>query len=114
MTEVLRMGVASEPPSISVGKRHPVPEIICGVNEDKEKIRDNIKKNIQLGLPQVQPYETQWDKVVGLALGGPTLKETFPDLLEKRQNGMPVITVNGSHRYCMAGGLIPSAMVMLR
>ena len=113
MTEVLSMGVASEPPSVSIGKRHPVPEIICGVNEDKEKIRDNIRKNIQLGLPQVQPYETQWDKVVGLALGGPTLKETFPDLLEKRQNGMPVITVNGSHKYCMAGGLVPSAMVML-
>jgi len=107
------MGVASEPPSISIGQRYPVPEIICGVNEDKEKIRDNIKKNIQLGLPQVRPYETQWDKVVGLALGGPTLKETFPDLLEKRKNGMPVITVNGSHRYCMTNGLIPSAMIML-
>ena len=107
------MGVASEPPSISIGQRYPVPEIICGVNEDKEKIRDNIKKNIQLGLPQVRPYETQWDKVVGLALGGPTLKETFPDLLEKRKNGMPVVTVNGSHRYCMTNGLIPSAMIML-
>ena len=113
MIEVLKMGVASEPPSISIGKRHPVPEIICGVNEDKEKIRDNIKKNIQIGLPQVQPYETQWDKVVGLVLGGATLKETFPDLLEKRKNGMPVITVNGSHKYCMAGGLTPSGMIML-
>jgi hypothetical protein len=113
MIEALRMGVASEPPSISIGQRHPVPEIVCGVNEDKEKIRNNIKKNIQLGLPQVQPYETQWDKTVGLALGGPTLKETFPDLLEKRQNGMPVITINGSHKYCMAGGLVPSAMIML-
>ena len=107
------MGVASEPPSVSIGQRHPIPEIICGVNEDKEKIRDNIRKNIQLGLPQVQPYETQWNKVVGLVLGGPTLKETFPDLLEKRQNGMPVITINGSHRYCMTGGLTPSAMIML-
>jgi len=113
MIEALHMGVSSEPPSISVGQRYPVPEIICGVNEDKEKIRDNIRKNIQLGLPQVRPYETQWDKVVGLALGGPTLKETFPDLLEKRKNGMPVITVNGSHRYCMTNGLIPSAMIML-
>ena len=113
MIEVLHMGVASEPPSVSIGQRHPIPEIICGVNEDKEKIRDNIRKNIQLGLPQVQPYETQWNKVVGLVLGGPTLKETFPDLLEKRQNGMPVITINGSHRYCMTGGLTPSAMIML-
>ena len=111
--QVLQMGVNSEPPSIQVKKRSPVPEIICSVNEDKDKIRDNIKKNIQRGLLQVRPYETQWNKTVGLVLGGPTLKETFPDLLEKRQNGMPVITVNGTHKYCMDRGLIPSAMVML-
>ena len=113
MTEVLSMGVASEPPSVAVQSLRPIPEIICSVNEDKEKIRDNIKKNIKRGLPQVRPYETQDGKVVGLVLGGPTLKKTFPDLLKKRQNGMPVITVNGTHKYCMAGGLIPSAMIML-
>ena len=113
MTEVLSMGVASEPPSVAVQSLRPIPEIICSVNEDKEKIRDNIKKNIKRGLPQVRPYDTQEGKVVAIVLGGPTLKDTFPDLLEKRQNGMPVITVNGSHKYCMAGGLIPSAMIML-
>ena len=37
------MGVNSEPPSIEVKKLHPIPEIICGVNEDKDKIRDNIR-----------------------------------------------------------------------
>jgi hypothetical protein len=26
---------------------------------------------------------------------------------------MPVITINGSHRYCMTSGLVPSAMIML-
>ena len=99
------------PPSVSVKK--PVPEIICNLNEDKDKVRDNIKKNIQRGLPQVQPYETQWDKVVCLALGGPTLKKTFPNLLEKKNDGVPVITVNGSYKYCIDNGLEPSAMVML-
>jgi len=107
------MGVNSEAPSIEVKKLFPIPEIICGVNEDKDKIRDNIEKNIKLGLSQVRPYETQWDKTVGIVLGGPTLKETFPDLLEKRQNGMPVITVNGTHRYCITNGLTPSGMIML-
>jgi hypothetical protein len=62
---MLQLGVSTEPPSVKVGKRFSVPEIVCEVNEDKDKIRDNIKKNIQLGLPQVQPYETQWEKVVG-------------------------------------------------
>ena len=109
----LQMGVNSEPPNIEINKLMPVPEIICSVNEDKDKIRDNINKNIRLGLEQVRPYETQWEKVVGIVLGGPTLNDTFPDLLEKRKNGMPVITVNGSHRYCLTNGLIPSGMIML-
>ena len=113
MIEALHMGVVSEPPSVAVKNLNPIPDIICSVNEDKEKIRDNIEKNIQRGLPQVKPYETQEGKTVGIVLGGATLKETFPDLLEKRQNGMPVITVNGSHKYCMTRGLIPSAMIML-
>jgi len=110
---MLQLGVSTEPPSVEVGKRFSVPEIVCEVNEDKDKIRENIKANIQLNLPQVRPYETQWEKVVGVVLGGTTLKETFPDLLEKRRNGMPVITINGSHRYCMTNGLVPSAMIML-
>jgi len=110
---MLQLGVKTEPPSVEVGKRFSVPEILCEVNEDKDKIRENIKSNIQLNLPQVMPYETQWEKVIGIVLGGPTLKDTFPDLLEKRKNGMPVITINGSHRYCMTGGLVPSGMIML-
>ena len=76
----LQIGVNSEPPSVQVKKLIPVPDIVCSVNEDKEKIRDNIKKDIKRGLSQVQPYETQWEKVVCLVLGGPTLKKTFPDL----------------------------------
>ena len=110
---MLQLGVSTEPPSVKVGKRFPVPDIICGVNENKDNIRENIKSSIQLNLPQVRPYETQLEKIVGIVLGGPTLKETFPDLLEKRKNGMPVITINGSHKYCVAGGLTPSGMIML-
>jgi hypothetical protein len=100
-------------PSVEVKQRLiPVPEVVCSINEDPEKIRKNIRVNIKRGLPQVEPYETQ-DKVIGLAVGGVTLEETFPDLLEKKKNGMPVIAVNGSHEYCVRNGLSPSAMVML-
>jgi len=108
---VLTSSFKGHAPSVSV--KQPIPEIICTINEDKDKIRDNIRKNIQRGLPQVQPYETQWEKIVCLALGGPTLKETFPNLLEKRHDGIPVITVNGSYKYCIDNGLEPSAMIML-
>ena len=98
------------PPSVSVGQ---IPDIKCFINEEPETIRENIESSVGLGLPQVLPHETQWEKTVGLVLGGPTLKDTFQDVYEKRKSGMPVITVNGTYRYCMTRGLIPSAMIML-
>jgi len=110
---VLQSQTISHAPTVEVKKKLiPVPEVICSINEEPEKIRENIRVNIKSGIPQVEPHETQ-DKVIGLAVGGPTLKETFPDLLYKKKNGMPVVTVNGTHKYCMDNGLAPSAMVML-
>ena len=94
----LQMGVNSEPPSVSVKKLVPVPEVICSINEDPEKIRENIRSNIKREIPQVEPHETQ-DKVIALAVGEPTLKDTFSDLIYKRDNGMPVVSVNGTHKY---------------
>ena len=110
---MLQSYTRTHPPSVQVKpKLIPVPEVICSINEEPEKIRENIKINIKRDLPQVMPYETQ-DKVIALAVGGPTLAETFSDLLYKKKDGMPVVSVNGSHRYCMTNGLVPSAMVML-
>jgi len=111
---MLKSFTRSHPPSVDIKpKLVPVPEIICSLNEDSEKIRDNIESNIRLGLPQVMPYETQWNKVIGLALGGPTLEDTFDDLYYKYKNGMPVITVNGTYKYCMERGIRPAAFIML-
>ena len=104
------MGVTSHPPTVEV---QAVPDIKCFINEEPENIRKNIKHSVGLGLPQVLPHDTQWGKIIGLILGGPTLESTFQDAYEKRQNGMPVVTVNGSYNYCIARGLNPSAMIML-
>ena len=110
---MLQSYTQSHPPSVAVRpKLIPVPEVICSINEDPENIRENIRGNIKIGFPQVEPYESQ-DKVIALAVGGATLEKTFPDLMGKRKNGMPLVTVNGSHKYCMDRGLVPSAMVML-
>jgi hypothetical protein len=69
----LQIGVNSEPPLVGVKKLHPIPEIICEVNEDKDKIRENIKANVKLGLVQVRPYETQLEKTISLVCGGASL-----------------------------------------
>ena len=43
---VLTSTFKGHPPSVSVKK--PVPEIICHINEDEDKIRDNIRKNMHI------------------------------------------------------------------
>ena len=111
---MLQTYTRSHPPTVEVKPRLvPVPEIKCSINESPENIRKNIEDNIKLGLPQVIPYETQEGKVVGLVLGGPTLEDTFPDLLQKHKDGMPVVTVNGTYKYCMDRGIRPAGFVML-
>ena len=107
--------VLVEPVKVVVWERKffPVPEIIASVNADPAVIRGYVKENIKRGLPQVEPYETQWDKVIALVLGGATLNATFDDLAAKRKDGMPLVTVNGSYKYCVDKGLNPSAMIML-
>ena len=111
----LQMGVSSEPPIVGVEKRFPVPEIICEVNEDKDKIRENIKANVQLDLPQVRPYETQWEKTINLVCGGASLKDeqVYQHLLDKYLRGVKVITVNGSYKWCLEMDIKPSAQIVL-
>ena len=111
---MLKLGVTSYPPTVEVKRKFfPVPEILASVNADPEVIRAYVKENIKRGVPQVEPFETQWDKVIALAVGGATLNDTFDDLSEKRKNGMPLVTVNGSYKYCVDRGLDVSAMIML-
>ena len=86
------MGVTSYPPLVEVKRKFfPVPEILASVNADPAVIRKYVEENIQRGLPQVEPFETQWNKVIALAVGGSTLNDTFDDLSEKRKDGMPLV-----------------------
>jgi len=111
---MIQSKIESYPPTVVVEpKIVPIPEIIAGVNHEPEFTRDNIRKNIELGVEQIVPYETQWDAVVALAGGGVSLGDQFELLWKKYKSGMPVITVNGSYKYCMDQGLRPAGMVML-
>ena len=110
----LTISVTSFSPSILMApKLIPIPEIFCAVNADDEDIRKNITANINKDVPQVIPYETQWGKVVALVVGGPSLDSTLDELKEKYNDGMPVVTVNGSYKYCMDRGIRPAAFIML-
>jgi len=83
---MLKLGVTSYPPTVEVKRKFfPVPEILASVNADPEVIRAYVKENIKRGVPQVEPFETQWDKVIALAVGGATLNDTFDDLRKEEE-----------------------------
>ena len=104
-------GFKGYPPAVQV--LMPVPDIFVAVNSDQEEIRNNIKHSISLGLRQVAPYETQWNREICLVTGGPSLKDTFHLVEKRKEAGVPIVTVNGTYQYCIERGVIPSAFVML-
>jgi hypothetical protein len=110
---MLQIGVYSEPPTVEVKSKKVISEIKCSLNEDPKKITNNIKINIARGLPQVTPHETQPNKVVCIVAGGPSLKDTFHLLQEKKEQGCPVVALNGAYNFCIENKVTPSAMVML-
>ena len=110
---MLQVGVYSEPPIVEVKSKKIISEIKCSINETPENITSNIKSSINRDLPQVTPYETQPDKVVCLVAGGPSLGSTFGIIEEKKNNGVPLVALNGAYKYCFDRGVSPSAFIML-
>lgn len=104
-------GFKGYPPAVQV--LTPVPDIFVSVNADQKEIRNNIKHNVSLGLNQVTPHETQWNKEICLVTGGPSLKDTFDIIKKRKENGVPIVTVNGTYKYCIERGINPSAFIML-
>lgn len=96
---------ASQP--ISIRDNYP-----GGVNTPHDLIYDNMRKNIRRMLPQVcyhapNPYKAM------LICGGPSINDFKSEIKKKRKKGWKLITVNGSHNWCLDNGMTPSMHVML-
>lgn len=82
------------------------------VNVSDEGIVSNINHSIRLGYPQLysQPMRNEKVCIVG---GGPSLKETWPELMTELRAGAKLMTLNGAYNYCVEQNLTPSATVVL-
>ena len=88
------------------------PEMPGGLNTPKDKMVENIKHNIRLGLPQVHAYPPNPQETVVLVFGGPSLKTNLR-ALRRLAPKCYVVTVNGSHDYLISEGFKPSGHIML-
>ena len=87
------------------------PEMPSGLNTPSERMLENIKVNIQRGLPQAKAYQNSNETVI-LAYGGPSLKRNLK-ALKKLTPTCPLVTVNGVHDYLISEGCVPSVQIML-
>jgi len=82
------------------------------INVELEQIKDNIRKNLSLGLQEVVPHAKQ-DTVVYLLAGGPSLNDFEQQIIESGRAGVPCITMNGTYNWLLERGIKPAAQIMV-
>lgn len=82
------------------------------LNISEDKIKENVKANIASDWKQATPHPTN-DVEVMIVGGGPTLKNYWDEIKEKRADGVKLVCLNGAYGECIAHGLTPSALVMV-
>ena len=81
------------------------------LNVGEETIKKYVTENITKGFMQVSPHETNDIELMVLG-GGPTLNSFVEEIKEKREQGVKLITLNGSYNWAIEHGLTPSATVI--
>lgn len=82
------------------------------LNIEQERVVDNIRRNLRLGLQEVQPHDAQ-DTEVMLLCGGPSLGDFADEIVARNRAGMPAITVNGAYNWLIERGGRPGAQVLV-
>ena len=84
----------------------------CRINVSDETVLTQVAANIRRGLPQVYPHPPNPAKVL-LVCGGPSLKQTEPELVKMFWAGGKVVTVNGAYEWCLDRNIRPSAAILM-
>jgi len=82
------------------------------LNTEQDQIRANVRANIRAGWQQVRPYEPN-DAEVMLVGGGPSLLSQLPTIVQMRQAGAKLVTLNGAYNWALEHGLKVSAQVVV-
>jgi 2-polyprenyl-3-methyl-5-hydroxy-6-metoxy-1,4-benzoquinol methylase len=82
------------------------------LNVETEQARANVAHNIAQGWQQVHPHPTN-DLEVMIVGGGPTLAAFEAEIIQKRAEGVKLVTLNGAYNWALAHGLTPSAQIIV-
>jgi hypothetical protein len=82
------------------------------LNTPDEVVRENVRKNLALGLREIEPHQPQ-DTLVYLLAGGPSLADHEAEIVEAGKRGVPCVTMNGTYGWLLQRGIKPAAQVMV-
>jgi len=82
------------------------------LNVTDDLLRENIRHNCKQGWTQVVPHPQNNMEVMILG-GGPSLNDFADDIIQKRKEGVKLITLNGTYNWCLDRGLKPSAQIIV-
>lgn len=76
------------------------------------EIKENIRRNLALGLSDVVPHEAQ-DTPICLLAGGPSLADHEAEIIERGRRGELFVTCNGTYKWLLDRGIRPAAQFMV-
>lgn len=91
---------------------HHFESLKGAVNVPTETLLENIEHSATLGLPSIRPYQAQ-DIEIMLVAGGPTTLDFKEEIIQQREDGMKLVTVNGAYNLVQDWGLKPSLQFLL-
>lgn len=82
------------------------------VNTEVENIKKNIRANAEAGWQQMHPHIVQNTEIM-LVCGGPSLNDFEDEIIKLRNQGMPMVTTNGTYNWAIERGLNPSMQMII-
>ncbi len=82
------------------------------VNVSDGVLLANVRHAIRLPYPQVRPQAPNYERVV-LVGGGPSLKDTEPELVELIREGAQLVTMNGAYHWALEHNLRPQSQIVM-
>lgn len=82
------------------------------VNTTDAELEKQIIANVRRGLTEVRPYDRQ-DTPIMILGGGPSLADFEDEIMQRRAEGMPLVTTNGAYNWAIERGMNPSAQIIV-